>query len=250
MNVEQYLQRINIHRIEKPSYTYLATLQYQHLLAVPFENLDISEGREIILDEHHIYEKIVVSRRGGFCYELNGLFCWLLRQLKFSTHMVSARVYEERNNDFGPEFDHMVLLVRLDKTYLADVGFGDSFRYPMAIPDGQAEDVSGRYRVHKAGNRDEYLIQKLERDNWQPKYSFTAYPRKIADFTEMCILQQTSPESHFKQGPFATVATERGRVTLSRNSLTITEGRETRKTPVISPQQFGKLLYEHFNVKL
>ena len=78
MNPRDYLSRINIEAAEEPSYTFLEKLQHHHLANVPFENLDIIRGKKIILDEKLIYEKVVVRSRGGFCYELNGLFCWLL----------------------------------------------------------------------------------------------------------------------------------------------------------------------------
>ena len=126
MNLNSYLQRIKISQLEKPNLSLLLKVQEQHLLTVPFENLDIHQGKKIVLEENRIYEKIVVNERGGFCYELNGLFCWLLRSLDFSVSMVSSQVYQLAEDRFTPEFDHMVLLVNLDKAHLVDVGFGDT----------------------------------------------------------------------------------------------------------------------------
>ena len=93
MNCNQYLQRIKVKEIENPTYSFLSKLQAQHLFTVPFENLDIHQGKKIVLEESQIYQKIVVRGRGGFCYELNGLFCWLLRALGFSVSMVSSQIY-------------------------------------------------------------------------------------------------------------------------------------------------------------
>jgi len=87
-------------------------LHVRHLLSVPFENLDIHLGRPIILDQELFYNKIVRDRRGGYCYELNGCFAWLLRELGFGVSMLSARV-AGKNGGFSPDFDHMTLLVRL-----------------------------------------------------------------------------------------------------------------------------------------
>ena len=87
MNPRDYLSRIEIEAAEQPSYRFLEKLQYHHLLNVPFENLDIIAGKKIILDEKLIYEKVVVRNRGGFCYELNGLFCWLLNRLGIESRM-------------------------------------------------------------------------------------------------------------------------------------------------------------------
>ncbi|MFQ5871588.1 MAG: arylamine N-acetyltransferase [Candidatus Geothermarchaeales archaeon] len=247
MNAIQYLDRIRIDRIQEPGHAFLAELQRHHLLAVPFENLDVLRGWEIVLDVRLIYEKIVVQRRGGFCYELNGLFCWLLRELGLSVSMVSAQVYE--NDTFTPEFDHMVLLVDLDKTYLVDVGFGDSFRKPLAVPNGEVEDISGRYRVLPSG-QDMYLVQRQRNGEWLPEYSFTTHPREMSDFAGRCVFHQTSPDSHFTQRTICTIATGRGRVTLSDTSLTVTRGKVKRKTPVPSREEHRLLLLEHFGIEL
>lgn len=251
MNAKQYLDRIKIAHIEEPSYSFLAKLQCQHLLTVPFENIDILQGKEIVLDEGCIYEKIVVRGRGGFCYELNGLFSWLLRELGFSVSMISGRVYNPIDDRFTPEFDHMVLLVHLNRTYLIDVGFGDTFRKPIAMPDGEIEDISGRYRIHPPHlDQDVYLLQKHAEIEWRAEYSFTTYPRKMSDFAKMCVFNQTSPDSHFTQRTVCTIATEYGRVTLSGSYLTITEDQGMRKIPVASPEEYKRMLFEHLGIEL
>jgi N-hydroxyarylamine O-acetyltransferase len=128
MDVEAYLQRIRYHRplmpgvdpprvdpprVDPPSIDLLRALHRAHLFTVPFENLDISQGREILCDETSILHKIVNEHRGGFCYELNGAFAALLRALGFRVTLVSARVARE-DGSHGPEFDHLTLRVDLD----------------------------------------------------------------------------------------------------------------------------------------
>jgi N-hydroxyarylamine O-acetyltransferase len=85
----------------------LGGLQYAHLLSVPFENLDIHRGREILLDENRIFDKIVSERRGSFCYELNGSFTALLQELGFTVDLLSSRVYG--NGGYSPEYGHLAL---------------------------------------------------------------------------------------------------------------------------------------------
>ena len=251
MNFNSYLQRIKISQLEKSTMSFLSQLQEHHLLTVPFENLDIHQGIKIVLDGNRMYEKIVVNGRGGFCYELNGLFCWLLRSLGFTVSMASARVYLPAKERFSPEFDHMVLLVDLEKTYLVDVGFGDSFRKPIALPDGKSEDISGIYRLQPYGSApDTYILQKTEKNSWQNVYRFTVHPRMISDFEEMCTFNQTSPESHFTQEVICTMATKSGRVSLSGNSLTITDGSAKVKTKVVSDKDFRHKLRDHFGIQL
>ena len=249
MDIKKYLERINVKTTRPASYSFLKQLQLSHLMAVPFENFDIRQGKKIVLDERRFYEKIVHRRRGGFCYELNGLFRRLLANLGFSVSIVSSRVYSASEGKFGPEFDHIALLVNLDQTFLVDVGFGDGFRKPIALPDGSVKDVSGSYRIKPPDpGQDAYWLQRMDKNDWQPLYSFTLQVRKLLDFAEMCSFNQTSPESFFTQETFCSVATETGRVTLSADSLTITKGDHQKKEPVDSPEMFHQLLAENFDI--
>src|SRR4051812_10193641 len=92
LDVHAYLERIRYHGPLDPTAETLRRLQVAHLLSVPFENLSIHWGEPIELDDEALFEKIVVRRRGGFCYELNGLFATLLRALGFDVAMLSAGV--------------------------------------------------------------------------------------------------------------------------------------------------------------
>lgn len=258
MRIGSYLKRIGIkqeHGIKPDPLQLLIELQNKHLLNIPFENLDIPE-KKIELDIEKIFEKIIPSARGGFCYELNGLFHSLLTSMGFQTDMLSARVFNQEKNEFGPEFDHVALLVHLNKNYLVDVGFGDSLRIPVEIPDIKnsnsiisAEDISGRYRVSKTGSGI-FDLQKYDEQVWQTQYRFSTIPRKLLDFKEMCDYQQDSPDSHFRKGRICTKATPNGRVTLVNNSLTITEGGLKKKINVKSDQQFNDLLKEYFGIAI
>src|SRR5262245_14904037 len=129
--VAEYLGRVGYDGPVDVTPETLRRLHLAHLLAVPFENLDIHLGRPIVLDVDRIFEKIVRRRRGGFCYELNGLFAWLLGELGFDVELLSAQVLD--GGRLGPEFDHMTLLVEHEGRWLVDVGFGDSFLEPLAL---------------------------------------------------------------------------------------------------------------------
>src|SRR5579864_1973869 len=132
-----YLDRIHFPALVgsaslEPSLQTLQGLHEAHLLAVPFENLSIYYDQPIILQETALYEKIVRRRRGGFCFELNGLFAALLRELGFEVTLLSASM-AHANDEFGPEIDHLALLVHLSEDWLVDVGNGDSFRRPLKV---------------------------------------------------------------------------------------------------------------------
>src|SRR6516162_8977502 len=132
MDVEAYLRRIEYHGPGSPSGQTLRDLHRQHLYTVPFENLDIALGVPIALDPDALFDKIVSRKRGGFCYELNSLFSELLKGLGFRVEMLSARV-RSADGRFSREFDHMLLKVMLDESWIADVGFGDSSLDPVPM---------------------------------------------------------------------------------------------------------------------
>jgi N-hydroxyarylamine O-acetyltransferase len=245
MIVAEYLQRIGYSGLLDPSAETLRALHRAHMLAVPFENLDIHLGRPIVLELPRLYAKIVNQRRGGFCYELNGLYCWLLRELGFRVEMLSARVCN--GGAPGPEFDHMALLVHLEDRHLADVGFGDSFIEPLRLDEAGEQVQRGvGYRVERDGD----IWRMLERQpgaEWMAMYQFTLQPRQLSDFAAMCAWQQTAPESHFTQKRLCSLATPEGRVTLSDLRLIVTRNGE-REERMLTPDHIAPALREHFGV--
>lgn len=146
IDVERCLKRIGYSGPTEPTLYTLRALQMAFLRKVPFENLDIHLGRQIRLSSESIYDKIVLRRRGGFCYECNILFFDLLKGLNFQVEYLSARMV--KGSAVGPEYDHMVLLVTLEHDYLADVGNGQSCREPLRIDGANRATSEGyAYRV-------------------------------------------------------------------------------------------------------
>ena len=122
-----YLRRIGYTEAPPaPTRAALFELQRRHLLAVPFENLDIHLGRRFTLDEPALFDKLVRRRRGGFCYEVNGLFARLLTALGYGVTLLAARVYRE-DGSLGPERDHLALPAgqRLQGVEHVGTPFGD-----------------------------------------------------------------------------------------------------------------------------
>ena len=248
MDVNAYLRRIDHHGPLAPKAETLRALHRAHLLAAPFENLDIHLGRPIVLDEDRLFDKIVRRQRGGFCYELNGLFAALLRELGFQATLLSARV-ATGNGSFGPEFDHLILLVNLDERWLADVGFGDSFFEPLRLDEpGEQRQASGVYQIVHRGA--EWVMQAKNRAGAMvDSYLFTLQPRQLAEFTGMCHYQQTSPASHFTQKRVCSRAAPEGRVTLGGDKLILTvNGRREEKC--LTPPEYAAALKEHFGIVL
>jgi N-hydroxyarylamine O-acetyltransferase len=249
MDVQPYLKRIGYRGSIRPRVDVLRKLHRRHLLSVPFENLDIHLGRPIILDQELFYDKIVKDRRGGYCYELNGCFAWLLRELGFRVSMLSARVAGQ-DGSFSPDFDHMTLLVRLREPWLVDVGFGDSFTEPKQLDNTHPQlDNKELYRIARR-KRERVLSRWDEIGVWTPQYSFTLQPRKLGDFNGRNRYQQTSPKSHFTRGRLISKLTPRGRVTLSDKKLIVTNGEKRSEYPIKDSTQFTRFLRRHFHLSL
>ncbi len=219
-----------------------------HLKAVPFENLDIQLGRPIGLDQERLFEKIVARRRGGFCYELNGLFAQLLRSLGYDVTLLSARV-AGKEQKLGPEFDHLALLVDVEGPWLADVGFGDCFLEPLRLQDGYESVQAGVGYQLLSHDGDWALMRRKQKDaEWQLQYVFTLIPRKLQDFAEMCVWHQTSPDSHFTRTTVCTRVTEFGRITLSDDRLIVTE-RGTRTERQVAADERRRVLLNDFGIE-
>ena len=248
MDIRNYLERIQFRGLLKPTAELLSSLQYANLLRVPFENLDIHLGRAIQLDEEHLFEKIVTQRRGGYCYELNGLFAWLLRGLGFQVDLLSAEVYE--NGEFSPQFDHLALRVRLEEDWLVDVGFGDSFVRPLRLSENDEQIQNGTaYRIDQSSNY-RVLLQRGDAGKWERFYRFTLEPRQLSDYTGRCRCHQTSPESHFTKKRLCTRLTEDGRITLSDGRLIETKNGRRQEARISDEEEYLAALEEHFGIRL
>jgi N-hydroxyarylamine O-acetyltransferase len=248
MDIASYLRRIEYDGPRDPSAATLRRLHRQHLFAVPFENLDIPLGRPILLDLVLIYQKIVTLHRGGFCYELNGLFGALLQELGFRVEMLSARVRRE-DGGFGPEFDHMLLKVHLDEPWLVDVGFGDSFVDPIAFHAGGADQVNGhRYVVLPKDS--EWQLLREDQKGHVPLYAFRDVPHELSEYRAMCEFHQHSPESHFSRSWICSRATPDGRVTIANMRLIVTHGSEREERDLYSEQELRRCFEDLLGVKL
>ncbi len=231
---EAYLRRLGVERPVPPTLDVLRELHLRHLVAVPFENLSIHLGEEIVLEEERLLEKVVGARRGGFCYELNGVFGALLTALGFDVTLLAGRVYGDEER-LGIPYDHLALRVRTvdGGDWLADVGFGAHSHYPLAMGQRrEQEDPGGTFRVVEAGPDGEAGADSsapsdsgdldVVRDSSR-QYRLELRPRVLGDFVAGAWWHSTSPESHFTRSPVCSRVTEDGgRITLSGRTFTVT----------------------------
>jgi N-hydroxyarylamine O-acetyltransferase len=253
MKAQDYLARIGFEGELSLSVETLHALQLAHMRTVPFENLDISLGRKIQLDMESLWDKIIVRKRGGFCYELNGLFAWLLKEIGFEVTYLNARDYHEEDNTFGIDFDHLTLMIRAknDSTrWLADVGWGDSFIHPLDIDNVNWQEQGLRaYRLEPFNNGYQ-LWQKNYSGKTDRQYYFDVAAHSFPfEYEAACIYHQTSPNSIFTKNRIISRATEDGRVSLDNDELIITKhGQQTRSS--IREDERADLLKEYFGVIL
>ena len=249
MDVHAYLNRIEYHGPLDPQIETLRQLHFTHLLHVPFENLSIHAHEPIVLNDTALFEKIVTRRRGGFCYELNGLFAALLRELGFEVAKLSAQVADNQH-EFSRDFDHMTLMVgRNNERWLADVGFGDSFIEPLPLGvNTEHQQRENRYRIVSDNQERLGLERALENEDWKSQYRFSLQPYEYSDYAEMCTYHQTSPESHFTQQRICSRLTPRGRISLSEMRLIITENGVRTERPVKDKQEYSKILRDRFGI--
>jgi N-hydroxyarylamine O-acetyltransferase len=248
VNAPAYLKRIRYEGPTAPNAETLRSMHRAHMYAVPFENLDISLGREITCDESRFLHKIVDERRGGFCYEMNGAFAALLRELGFQVTLLSARVSGGDGHD-GPEFDHMALRVELEEDWLADVGFGDSFVEPLRLEPGiEQEQFGRRYRLTSADGG--LCLEANSNEVWKKQYAFTLQPRELSEFAGMCHYHQTSSDSHFTQKRVCSLATPEGRITVTGDKLIETRNGIREERVLKGDEDWRAVLRDRFEVSL
>jgi N-hydroxyarylamine O-acetyltransferase len=248
MDLDAYCARVRYDGPRDPTLATLRGLHRAHLLAVPFENLDIGLGRRITLDEGALFDKIVTRRRGGFCYEQNGLFAAVLRALGFDVTLMEARV-SRGDGTFGIPFDHLTLMVRLAERWLADVGFGDSFIEPLRLDDPGEQVQNGEaFRVTHDGALG--LHTRRMDGEWRDQYQFFLTPRQLDDFAPGCHYHQTSPLTTFTRKRVCSLATPDGRITLSDLRLITTRDGQRDERPLADEAEFRLILRERFGIAL
>jgi N-hydroxyarylamine O-acetyltransferase len=240
--VDGYLGRLGFEDRPAPTADRLDALQLAHLRRVPFENLDLHIGRPVVIDVDRFVRKVVVEGRGGFCYELNGAFAWLLTSLGYEVELLEARVH----GPGGPTrpFDHLCLRVGGPGGWLVDVGFGDSFDRPLPLRfDEVHRDANGAFQLVDVGDGWVDLVR-----DGVPTFRFDRAPRAIEDFAPGCAFHQT-PASHFLRNTICSLRTEDGRVTVS-GLLLVTTVDGVRTEEPIDPPALGPLLADRFGVHL
>jgi len=222
MNIQAYLNRINYDQSLKTDQSTLFSLHQAHLYNIPFEDLNIHYNIPIILETNKLYQKVITEKRGGFCYELNGLFIELLKEIGFKTTLISAKVID-KHGKVGVKFDHAAIIVDLEKRWLIDVGFGgDSFVLPKELKLGVIQkDVHDHYKFEKYSEEEWLLSFSSDGENFSKQYVFSFEEQALANFESECQRKQTQEDGYFKMNLMCTKATTEGRISIYNDRLTI-----------------------------
>jgi N-hydroxyarylamine O-acetyltransferase len=193
MDLDAYLHRIGFAGKPKPDVVTLKQMHRQHLLTIPYENLDVQLQRPVDLDIRRIYGKIVGQRRGGWCYEMNGLLEWALKEVGFDVMRMTGGVRRAERGDSALG-NHLVLCVQLDQAWLADVGFGDGAFEPVPLIPHAFEQRGFTYRLEQLGDYWRF-------HNWSggaaDSYDFSFAPADEDLFLEKCAWLSSSADSPF-----------------------------------------------------
>ncbi|MFT4865998.1 MAG: N-hydroxyarylamine O-acetyltransferase [Ilumatobacter sp.] len=246
IDVDSYLERIGFGGTVRHDRATLADLQQLHMTAVPFENLDIVDGHGVTVDAQTNVDKIVEQGRGGWCFELNGAFALLLEALGFRVLRLGAAVLLD-----GPTrvIDHLALEVQVDRPYLVDIGFGDSFTNPIDLNAiGPQDGGAGTYEL--IGSPQGTTLTRHDATGIpDAQYRFKRVAHTMDQFEPASESLQADPDKHWRAKRFATRLLDRGpdRVTLTGDRLKVVRDGANTETP-ISPSEWDATLSAWFGM--
>ena len=245
-DLQHYFERIGYNGEERPDLETVSRIMRHQLHSVPFENLDVCAGKLISLEPEAIVDKIVEQRRGGYCYEVNGLFAMVLTALGISWRFVGCRpmTYPVRR----PR-THMALLVDFDdEEWLCDVGFGSyGMRAPMRLSEqGEVCQEDDTFQLGRTADG-EYVLRAQVEGEWANQYGFDLSHHEWVDFLPANWLNSTHPETLFTQHRIVMRQTPEGRVILFDNRLKTVANGEVSMREVV-PDELPGLMEEVFGL--
>jgi N-hydroxyarylamine O-acetyltransferase len=247
MDLDAYLKRIGFNGAPQQDLATLQLLQRCHLEHIAFENFDVQFGHRVTLDPKDAYAKLVTGRRGGWCYEMNGLFLWALDSIGFRVMPMTGAV---KRAERGPSTigNHLVLTVELEQPYLVDVGQADGPTEPIPLKEGSYDYRLGRLRLERLS--DGWWRVHKEAPFFSLSFDFQHQRPDWGVLMEMCHWQQTSPDSPFVQNAICVKHMPGNIIALLGRSLKTFYQGEVRTQLVNSAAEYVDLLEERFGLEL
>lgn len=254
--ITQYLERIGLTRGDaaRADTETLCRIQYAHVTAVPYENLDLLRNVPLDLSEEALFDKIVTRRRGGYCFEINALLESLLRGLGYTTESRLARYLRgEDMVNAVPMRRHRIMLVRsplLDGTYLADAGIGDrAMRWPLRLETNVEQKQFGE--VYRFTSDPYYgtVLSDFHKGEWVPFFSFTDEKQAEDDYIQPSFWCEKHPASKFNKTNILSLKTATGRITVSDMTFRIFDG-DTVTERELKPDELPAVLKDVYGIVL
>jgi arylamine N-acetyltransferase len=250
-----YFARVGYRGAAEPSLDVLQDLVTAHTRTIPFENLDPLLGVPVDdLSPEALSDKIVQRRRGGYCYEHNGLMGYVLAELGFGVRRLAARVIWGQAPDAPvPAQTHTLLGVTVPgapQLFLVDVGFGGQTpTAPLRLETGSVQQTAHEpYRLRERGH--DLVLEVLIRDEWQSLYEFATRTVPPIDLAVGSWYVSTNPSSHFVTTLTVSLVTADGRCNLSGRHLAIHRGGATEKTVLPDAAAVVDALIDQFGINV
>ena len=248
-NLQQYLDRIKFSGEIELTIEGITKLMRSQLFSVPFENIDVQAGKVISLNGDDIVNQIVNLNRGGYCYQINGLFSLVLQEIGIPHYYVAARPLVNPGQNAKT---HLGIIATIEnEEYLIDLGFGgNSIRQPLKLSEIEMEiqHDSETFTLVKTED-DDYFLQILIGTEWSNLYSFNLVSQRWIDFKPANYYNYSHPDSVFTQKLIVVLQNPLGKKILSKNSLkSVTNG----ITELLSfeDEQLENILVSEFNLKV
>lgn len=249
--IQQYLYRLDILGEVDPSLETLQRLQYQHLIHIPYENLDSMKKMITSLNHEELFNKIIEGNRGGICFELNGLYAWLLEGLGYQVKNHAARFIAKQEPVQMRRHRVMTVTIGGDR-YLTDVGVNqESPRQPLLLEaDLVQSDGVGEYKLTKDRLWGWLLWQKLPGHDWKRIYGFTEEPQLDIDYVMPCVFCDLHPLSPINKFYKISIFTSESNLRIWDNTFSIFNSGKIVEEYTILPQEFDNLLRSHFGIEI
>ncbi len=250
MNVTQYLKRIGFNSTPLIDEETLRQLHSDHVFRIPFGCSNIHFGKRFSLKPDELFDKVIGRYQDGFCYELNYLFHLLLLELGFKSTLIASRIFTAEGI-FGPEFDHLSLIVDLQERWLVDVGYGDLFITPLRLIENQIQfDGRNSFRIEKDKQFGYQLEMSSNGIDFEKRYAFTLTPRTILNFEPSCLDKQINPDSYFVQNTLITLPTKTGRMTIFNNKFVERDGEMRHDLTIENDDHLKAILQKRFGIAI
>jgi len=248
-DLQQYLKRINFKGEIELNFEGIKKLMQSQIFSVPFENIDVQAGKTISLVGNDIVNQIVDKKRGGYCYQVNGVFSLALQEIGVPHYYIAVRPLVNPGQNAKT---HLGIIATIEnEEYLIDLGFGgNSIREPLKLSQIETEIQQDfdTFTLVKT-EEEEYLLQIKIGKEWSNLYSFDLTPQRWIDFKPANHYNYSHPDSFFTQNLIVVLQNPSGKKILVKNSLkSVING----KSEVISfeDDQLDTILETEFNLKV